>query len=330
MAAWGRHDGARLAPALGFPHATPCAATLHPIFRRVTRAECAAPLGAWADRVGGSLPAVPEPPEVAMARAGTTRRGSKTPGAPGTPLFSARVPHVGGPLAPHAVDDNTNASTAVEPLWCQVVLEGRLVTLDALLPQRHVAQTMVDKGGDEVRIVQDHQPQLRADIALVCALPPAGARHATARTVDIGPGRLEQRHRTTRAALGGDSDWPGLAPVCDLGRHGITPKTTAERVDVVSGGTSRSPARGTPARGLDLVRGHGQIENPSHGVRAVTFDADRSQVRGGNIPQVMAALRHPTMGLLRWAGYANMAAACRRFAAQPDLALTLIGIKLEN
>jgi hypothetical protein len=34
--------------------------------------------------------------------------------------------------------------------------------------------------------------------------------------------------------------------------------------------------------------------------------------------------------LLRWAGYTNIAAACRRFAAQPDLALTLIGIKLEN
>ena len=265
-----------------------------------------------------------------MALDGKTLRGSKKQGAPGTHLFSALAHHVGVTLAQHAVDDKTNEITAVETLLCQLVLEGRIVTMDALMTQRHVVQTIVDRGGDYVMIVKDHQPQLRADIALVCALPPAGARHATARTVDIGPGRLEQRHRTTRAALGGDSDWPGLAPVCDLGRHGITPKTTAERVDVVSGGTSRSPARGTPARGLDLVRGHGQIENPSHGVRAVTFDADRSQVRGGNIPQVMAALRHPTMGLLRWAGYANMAAACRRFAAQPDLALTLIGIKLEN
>jgi hypothetical protein len=62
----------------------------------------------------------------------------------------------------------------------------------------------------------------------------------------------------------------------------------------------------------------------------VTFEEDRSQVRCGNIPQVMAALRNTTIGLLRWAGYSTMAAACRRFAAQPDLALTLIGIKLEN
>jgi predicted transposase YbfD/YdcC len=39
--------------------------------------------------------------------------------------------------------------------------------MDALLTQRHVAQTIVDKGGDYVMIVKDNQPQLRADIELV-------------------------------------------------------------------------------------------------------------------------------------------------------------------
>src|SRR5262249_46202325 len=112
-----------------------------------------------------------------------------------------------------------------------------------------------------------------------------------------------------------------------VGRHVITQKTTEERVEVVYGVTSLNPARGTPERLLDLVRGHWQIENTSHWGRDVTFDEDRSQVRCGNIPQVMAALRNTTIGLLRWAGYTNIAAACRRFAAQPDLALTLIGIK---
>jgi DNA invertase Pin-like site-specific DNA recombinase len=33
-----------------------------------------------------------------------------------------------------------------------------------------------------------------------------------------------------------------------------------------------------------------------HWVRDVTFDEDRSQVRCGNIPQVMAALRNTTIG----------------------------------
>jgi hypothetical protein len=53
-------------------------------------------------------------------------------------------------------------------------------------------------------------------------------------------------------------------------------------------------------------------------------------VRCGNIPQVMAALRNTTIGLLRCAGHSNIAAACRRLAAQPLQALALIGIALEN
>jgi hypothetical protein len=46
--------------------------------------------------------------------------------------------------------------------------------------------------------------------------------------------------------------------------------------------------------------------------------------------QLMAALCHTAMGLLRWAGETNIAAACRRFADQPVLALELIGIQVEN
>jgi hypothetical protein len=37
IAAWGRHYGTRIAQAFGFTHATPCAATLHTIFRHVDR-----------------------------------------------------------------------------------------------------------------------------------------------------------------------------------------------------------------------------------------------------------------------------------------------------
>jgi hypothetical protein len=97
-----------------------------------------------------------------MALDGKTLRGSTKQGAPGTHLYSALTHHVGVTLAHHAVDDKTKEITAVETLLCQVVWEGRIVTLDALLTQRHVAQTIGDKGGDSVRIVTDHQPQRRA------------------------------------------------------------------------------------------------------------------------------------------------------------------------
>ena len=247
------------------------------------------PLGPWADSVGGSLPAAPEMPGGAVALDGKTLRGAKKQGAPGTHLLSARAHHVGITLAQHAVDDKTNEITAVEHILHQLVLEGRMVTLAALLTQRHVAQTMVDKGGDDVMIVKETQPRLRADIALVFTLPPVGDRQDTARSVDIGHGRIEPRNLTTREALVGDSAWPGLAQVFELGRHVIIQKTGEERVAGVYGVTSLSPARATPGRLLALVRGQWQSENQSHWVRDVTCDEDRSQVRCGNIPHVMAA-----------------------------------------
>jgi len=330
IAEWGRNYGTRIAQALGFTHGTPCAATLHTIFRHVNRDEFEAHLGTWADSVVGSLPAAPETPGTAVALDGKTLRGSKKQGAPGTHLLSALAHQVGVTLAQHAVDDKTNEITAVETLLHHLVLEGRIVTMDALLTQRHVAQTIVDTGGDYVMIVKENQPRLRADIELVFTLPPVGDRQETARTIDIGHGRIEQRNITTSEALVGYSDWPGLAQVFELGRHVIIQNTGEERVEVVYGVTSLRPERATPGHLLALVRGHWQIENKSHWVRDVTFDEDRSQVRCGNIPQVMAALRNTAIGLLRWAGHTNIAAACRRLAAQPVQALALIGIVLEN
>jgi predicted transposase YbfD/YdcC len=329
IAEWGRNYGAGIAQALGFTHNTPCAATLHTILRHVDRDDFEERLGTWAESVVVSTPAA-STGEVAVALDGKTLRGSSKQDAPGVHLLSALSHHMGLTLAQQAVDAKTNEITQVETVLHQIVLKDRGVTMDALLTQRHVAQTIVDEGGDYVMIVKENQPQLQADIELVFTLPPAGDRQETARTVDIGHGRIEQRNITTSEALVGYSNWPGLAQVFEVGRYVILQKTGQERTEVVYGVTSLNPKRATPGRVLDLVRGHWHIENKSHWVRDVTFDEDRSQVRCGSIPQVMAALRNTTIGLLRWAGHTNIAAACRRLAAQPAQALALIGIELEN
>src|SRR5688572_26772689 len=330
IAEWGRNDGTGIAHALGLTHQTPCAATLHTVFRHVERNTLEAQLGAWAEGVVATTPPAPSAGDAAIALDGKTLRGSRKQGAPGVHLLSALSHHLGLTLAQQAVDDKTNEITQVETVLRQLVLQDRVVTMEALLTQRHVAQTIVDGGGDDVMIVKDNQPQLRADIELVFTLPPAGDRQESARTVDIGHGRIEQRNLTTSEALMDYSDWPGLAQVFELGRHVIIKKTGEERVEVVYGVTSLRSEQVTPGRLLDLVRGHWHIENKSHWVRDVTFDEDRSQVRCGNIPQVMAALRNTVIGLLRWAGHTNIAAACRQLAAQPVQALGLIGITLEN
>jgi len=62
-------------------------------------------------------------------------------------LLSALAHHVGVTLAHQAVDDKTNEIIAVETLVHQLVLEGRVMTMDALLTQRTWRRRLWTKGG---------------------------------------------------------------------------------------------------------------------------------------------------------------------------------------
>jgi predicted transposase YbfD/YdcC len=208
---------------------------------------------------------------------------------------------------------------------------GRVVTMDALLTQRPMAQPIVAAGGDDVMVVQEPQPQWREDMAIILALPPIrGAIRTIAEPVAGGPGRSGHRRLDTSDGLVGYSDGPGWAQVVQRTRQGSSKKTGAVRAEVVMGVTGLTSERAEAARVLALVRGHWHIANTSHGVRAVTFDEERSPVRGGHIPQLLATLRNTVIGLMRRAGATNIAAAGRRFAAQPACAREFIGIYLEN
>jgi predicted transposase YbfD/YdcC len=331
MAEWGRSYGQKLVHALGFTRAkTPCAATLYHVLRQLDASLVEATLGAWAASVLTALPPAPGELE-ALAVDGQTLRGSRQQGAPAVHLLSVLSHRLGLTLWQQAVADQTNEIPVLEDVLRGLVVEGRVITVDALLTQRAIADRIVHGGGDYVMLVKGNQPQLQHDIQLVFHEAHTLAATMTAtETVDSGHGRLEQRRLTASVALVGYSDWPGLTQVFQLERGVIMKKSGEQRHAVVYGVTSLGPAQAGPERLLRLVRQHWQIENKVHWVRDVTFDEDRSQVRCGSIPQIMAAFRNTAIGLMHWAGETNIAAACRRFAAQPWSALALIGIRPDN
>ena len=331
MAEWGRNYGGRLVRALGFTREqTPCAATLHTVFRQLEVAAFEARLGAWAESWLGAE-AVPDAGVEGVAVDGKTLRGSRKQGAAGTHLLSALSHRLGVTLGQQAVDAKTNEIPQAEELLTALVVAGRVFTMDALLTQKDFAQQIVDGGGDYVMIVKGNQPQLQEEIATVFALGPAPAeQRQQAHTVEVGHGRIEQRALTSRDVLAGYSTWPGLAQVFQVARETTDKKSGKARAETVYGVTSLRMEQASATCLLELVRGQWTIENRSHWVRDVTFDEDRSQVRTGNVPQVMAALRNTAIGLLRLAGESNIAAACRRLAAQPEQALTLLGINLKT
>ena len=329
IAEWGDNYGSALLRDLGFARATaPCAATLYLLFRRLDRGAVDAALGRWAEGVLADLP-TPRGAFEGVACDGKTLRGSRKQGAPGTPLLSAVSHRLGLTVAQEAVEEKTNAIGALRAVLGHLLLAGRVITLDALLTQRVIAQTIVDGQGDYVMVAKENQPHVCQGIAGVLATPPhvpGVASLRTAQTRDCGHGRVERRRLVARALLPGDSDWPGARQVFRIERQRVCQKTGEINTEATYGITSLAAAQASPRQLLTLLRGHWHIENKAHWVRAVTFAEDRSQVRVGAIPQVMAALRNTAIGLLRAAGATNIAAATRYYAAQPAQALALLGL----
>jgi len=330
IAEWGRNYGKHLTKALGFRRMkTPCAATLHAVFRSLDIQQLETKLGAWAQSVVATLSGDDE--LIVIAVDGKTLRGSAKQGSQEAHLLSAVSQGLGITLAQCAVDDKANEISAMPALLEQLLLHGRVVTVDALHTQRRTAETILACGADYLMPVKGNQPQLLEDIQTLFDRPQGLADTMTAScSFDLGHGRYEYRRLTASTALVGYSDWPGLQQVFCLERLICVRKTGEQRVERVYGVTSLSPQRATAEDLLRMTREHWHVENKSHWVRDVTFDEDRSQVRRGHIPEVMAALRNTAIGLMRAAGYHSTAATCRLFAAQPHKALALLGAYADN
>ena len=115
-------------------------------------------------------------------------------------------------------------------------------------------------------------------------------------------------------------EFEGAAQVAQL-RRTVTRngKKTVEVVYLIT-----SDREADPATLAAWVRGHWHIENKLHWVRDVTYQEDKSLVRTGNAPRVMASLRSLAISLLRLDGHANIAAANRHYARDPQRTLKLL------
>ena len=147
MAEWGKNYGRELAQALGFKDGkTPSVGTLFTIFSNLDKRALEAKLGAWAECVLHHLPGSAQQ-NCALALDGNTLRGSAGQGACDMHLLSAVSHGLGLTLLQEAVPDKTNEIGAVQTVLGALVLEGRIVTMDAVLTQKDVARDIRAKGG---------------------------------------------------------------------------------------------------------------------------------------------------------------------------------------
>ena len=126
-------------------------------------------------------------------------------------------------------------------------------------------------------------------------------------TVEKEHGRLELRRLQYSTALNEYVEFPYVQQVFRVTRKRTVLKTGKSSIETVYGITSLSSEVADRGVLMTLIRGHWSIENRSHWVRDWNYDEDRSQIRTGNGPQMMACLRNTAISLLRLQGAENIA-----------------------
>lgn len=284
---------------------TPVGSTMRKFFDRLDAAALEAQLAVFAwcriRQIGGRR---------VIAIDGKTLRGARTSTST-TPHLIAALDHATGiVLGQNAVAEKSNEIPAVRDLLATfdpADLRGCVITLDAMHTQTDTATTITATGADYVLTVKANQPSLlKALKALPWARVPLGSQ-----TTERGHGRRATRTLKVLQAPAWIT-FAGAVQVAQL-RRTVT-KKGKKSVEVVYLITSADHQAAPPAVLACWVQGHWGVEIRLHWVRDVTFDEDRSQVRTGTTPQIMAALRNTAITILRLTGWDNIAAALRHHA----------------
>ena len=272
------------------------------------------------------LAALAPPPPVpetfrAVAVDGKTCRGAVGPDGSRVHLFSIVDHATGVPLGQVRAPSKGFEIAAFATVLDRIDLAGVVVTADALHTQRAHARYLHRHHGRYVFIVKGNQPTLHSQLdGLPWAQVPILDRRE-------GKGHGRRETRTLQAATLRDGiGFPHARLAVRVIRTRGDVRAGRTTQEIVYAVTSLGWDDVTAARLADIIRGHWAIENAVHHVRDTTFDEDRSQLRTGTAPQVMATLRNIAIGVIRTRlGGPNIAAATRSLGRHTEHLLNLLG-----
>jgi predicted transposase YbfD/YdcC len=202
----------------------------------------------------------------------------------------------------------------------EIEIVGKVITADALLTQKAIAEYLVEERGAEfVFTVKENQPTVKRAIEALALR----TRRCDAATIEKGHGRLEIRRIWCDDALKASVTFPHVQQVFCIEREVTQLKKGLTTIEAVYGITSQSTEKAGPEKILAQNRKHWSVENKQHYVLDVTFDEDRSQIRRLNGPMVMTCLRRAAISLLRIKGHTNIAQAFRWLWAKPHVAIRM-------
>jgi len=198
-----------------------------------------------------------------------------------------------------ATDAKSNEITAIPKLLEMLVLEGSVVTIDAMGCQKKIAQTIIGGGGNYIFSLKGNHGTLHQEVKLFmddAITNSSGYDYSSVTNGDHG--RIETRqvwYSQDVQWMADKEDWPGLSSLIAVESQRIVgDKTTAERRYFISS------LGGKDAKSIgQMIREHWGVENQLHWSLDVSFGEDNCRIRKDFGAENFSRLRRIALNLLK-------------------------------
>lgn len=196
------------------------------------------------------------------------------------------------------VDQKSNEITAIPKLLDALMVQGSIITIDAIGCQKEIAKKIISKGADYILSVKENQKDILEDIEDSFKMIPATT---ISESLDSDHGRVETRKCSVLNDLSlvdKANKWMGLKSIIKIERERYF-KSTAKTENETSYYISSLTDADTIANG---IRKHWGVENKLHWVLDVAFNEDHSRKRTGNAAENFSILNRIALNLLKTCG----------------------------
>jgi predicted transposase YbfD/YdcC len=201
-----------------------------------------------------------------------------------------------------ATDAKSNEITAIPELLKLLDINGAVITIDAAGCQKKIAERIVDQGGHYILQLKGNQGSLHDETVMLfdqCLTDDCrGVAYSTARTIDKGHGRIEERRIWATSEVNWFAEkgkWKNLRSLIRVqAKRMIGEKTSTEFRYYISD----LPADNASGL-LAYIRGHWGVENTLHWSLDINFREDERRIRQGHAAENFARLSRIALNLLK-------------------------------
>lgn len=199
-------------------------------------------------------------------------------------------------LGQQKTDAKSNEITAIPALLDLLMVEGAIVTIDAMGCQTSIASKIIDRGADYVLAVKENQAHLLDDIREAFDQTPQASSHTT---TEKSHGRIEKR----TCSIITDVDWISKK---DQWKSLQTIVAIQSERTLLQTGEKQEEKRfyissllSNPEHFNKIVRQHWSIENKLHWSLDVIFKEDLSTKQAGNAAENFGIITKIAINLLK-------------------------------